>query len=676
MKLSFVEICGFRGYQKPFRIDFADRFTIIDGRNGVGKSTIFDAVEFAMTGSLSKYIDAKAAGESVEDYLWWRGTGPRPPENYVSIGFRRVGEDKDLCIRRTRLEEPDAESIKRLEEALCDPAMAPASPLKQLCASSIIRDEHITTLSLDMKEADRYSLLRDALGAIDSDRWISRANQLVSSAKRRVTAAQQEVAAANSEVAAGSRRLDEVRVALVSDAATFEASQRLQAFANTGAFADQLIGPARVRVAEVKTIADKMQALLNDWGLVEIERRNVLPLAAAVEAASRDIQAVKEGLDALSPVIDAVSSSDTAGRAVDLISLITIGRKLGLTDGGCPLCTTSQSNQTFAAALEKVEAIARQLNEEAARIAKLKEAQAKARSELERFQKSSNAAEAARKEGQSRIDRFEAQRQSLGFDPNVTREQVEERLAALTRQIEVAERDIRVLETIRLSEGLERAQRAENEAKSRLARAQDRFGRARKAEVNCQAIHDAARRAASETLDRRLEQVLPLMSELYRRLKPHPMWSDIEYSIRGDVRRFMKLQVGNDLNPQFLFSSGQRRATGLAFLLSVNLSLAWSRWRTILLDDPVQHVDDFRSVHLAELLAKLVADGRQIVCAVEDTALAELLARRLPVEKMNAAKRVTLGFDADGALATLSERQLLPLPRNTVVPTVDKFATG
>jgi chromosome segregation protein len=42
MKLAFVHVCGFRGYRKPVRIDFADGFTIIDGRNGVGKSTIVD----------------------------------------------------------------------------------------------------------------------------------------------------------------------------------------------------------------------------------------------------------------------------------------------------------------------------------------------------------------------------------------------------------------------------------------------------------------------------------------------------------------------------------------------------------------------------------------------------------------------------------------------------------
>src|SRR5205085_9139648 len=144
-----------------------------------------------------------------------------------------------------------------------------------------------------------------------------------------------------------------------------------------------------------------------------------------------------------------------------------------------------------------------------------------------------------------------------------------------------------------------------------------------------------------------------LMSELYRRLRPHPIWSDIEYKIRGDVRRFLKLQVGNELNPQFIFSSGQRRATGLAFLLSVNLSLAWSKWRTILLDDPVQHIDDFRSVQLTEVIAQLLAGGRQIICAVEDSALADLLCRRLPISQQDEGQLLTLGPGAAGSLRKL-----------------------
>ena len=44
MRLAYVDLCGFRGYRQAVRLDFAEAFTIIDGRNGVGKSTIFDAV--------------------------------------------------------------------------------------------------------------------------------------------------------------------------------------------------------------------------------------------------------------------------------------------------------------------------------------------------------------------------------------------------------------------------------------------------------------------------------------------------------------------------------------------------------------------------------------------------------------------------------------------------------
>lgn len=151
------------------------------------------------------------------------------------------------------------------------------------------------------------------------------------------------------------------------------------------------------------------------------------------------------------------------------------------------------------------------------------------------------------------------------------------------------------------------------------------------------------------------------MAELYGRLRPHPVWQDIEYSIRGDLRRFLSLQVGAGLNPQFLFSSGQRRATGLAFLLSINLSLAWSRWRSILLDDPVQHVDDFRTVNLAEVLAQLVSSGRQVVIAVEDAALAELLARRMPVLGAGEASRLTLGLGPEGCSAIVHRSDPLPM---------------
>ncbi len=97
------------------------------------------------------------------------------------------------------------------------------------------------------------------------------------------------------------------------------------------------------------------------------------------------------------------------------------------------------------------------------------------------------------------------------------------------------------------------------------------------------------------------------MDEFYRRLRPHADWTEIHYRMRGDVRRFVSLTVGEDLNPRFMFSSGQRRA-----------------------------------LHLAEVLSSIRRANRQVICTVEDSALAALLTRRLR------------GTPEDGCLVTMA----------------------
>ena len=84
----------------------------------------------------------------------------------------------------------------------------------------------------------------------------------------------------------------------------------------------------------------------------------------------------------------------------------------------------------------------------------------------------------------------------------------------------------------------------------------------------------------------------------------------------------------------------------------------------------------FRTVHLAELVAQLVTEGRQIVCAVEDSALADLFYRRLPIERLADGKRIFLGFDADGAICKSQEGLLAPVVRNSWVGATQRLAAG
>jgi chromosome segregation ATPase len=675
MRLAHLDLCGFRGYNKPLRIDFGDRFTIIDGRNGVGKSTIFDAVEFALTGTIAKYEEKTASGETVADYIWWTGVGSPPVSRYVEVGFRDANGSVHT-LRRGEFNEPDESVIRGLTDLLCDPRLAPASPLVQLCQSAIIRDEQITELSMDLKEADRYALLRSALGASDAEAWIQRASRLASATKKRVVAAQQEVTAATSEMAASARRLDEVRARLVSEEIVAESAARLRLFANTSAPIENLSGPVRETIASLMAEVESLRELVRAFEIASDARSSLTQLQEAVQAA-RDrlekIQTESVGTAVQIPHEPAVAG---AWEASQLASLIQVGRKLGLKDGHCPLCMADRSQEEFDEGLRTAEEIARRLNDDAMRYAELEQTRSDRQEKIEAAQLALNEAEAARLKTLDRIEGYEQQLRKVGFPSDLSRQQLTERVAQLLERLTGAQKDLRVLDTLRMRDDIDRAVHLESDARSRLARLQERLSRALKADALAQALHDAARRAASETLDLRLERVLPLMSELYRRLRPHPVWNDIEYSIRGDVRRFLKLQVGENLNPEFLFSSGQRRATGLAFLLSINLSLAWSWWQTILMDDPVQHIDDFRTVHLAEVVAQLVSQGRQVVCAVEDAALADLFCRRVPIAEVGSAKRITLGPDTEGSIIKVEEQLLQPMIENAIVMKAQRLAAG
>lgn len=664
MKIERLTVSGFRGFRDRVDVPFAERFTVIDGRNGVGKSTLFDAIEFALTGRLSKYGEMKAGGESVEDYLWWKGDGPAPAERFVELTL--CDNEQEIVVRRTPIEGPPPEVLMRVEAGMVNAGMAPPSPLPQLCASSIIRDESIASLSLDLSETQRYAKLRQAIGAVDADEWADRGGRLLSIAKKRSEQARAEVVAANAAIAEASRRIDDARGAVAPEAAVNEASEKLAQLLQVGHTApDQLLSPGREFVALRERQASDLADLLSGWERFELESAELRSAESEIESAATAVTEAQAERALLPAPEDGGILGPTAELVARLHELRTLGSSIGVVEHSCPLCAADHDAASFAAGLSRMAGIIDRLNRQASEMA----------AEAERRRAAINAADRkvieAQRAHMALTTRANKQREalekrrltlrSLGLDQDAPRSALLELHDRVAGELETARHSLRILGTLAQNRLVETGTAQLREAESRLTKAQDRAGRARRAETLASALHDSARRAGSETLDLRLDRVLPLMAELYGRLRPHPVWQDIEYSIRGDLRRFLSLQVGDGLNPQFLFSSGQRRATGLAFLLSINLSLAWSRWSSILLDDPVQHVDDFRTVNLAEVLAQLVASGRQVIVAVEDAALAELLARRMPVNRAGDASRLTLGLGTGGRSVIANRSSPVPM---------------
>src|SRR3979490_120103 len=98
----------------------------------------------------------------------------------------------------------------------------------------------------------------------------------------------------------------------------------------------------------------------------------------------------------------------------------------------------------------------------------------------------------------------------------------------------------------------------------------------------------------------------------------------------------------------------------------MHLSRPWCTWQSLLLDDPIQHIDDYRALNLVELLSAIRRDGRQIIIAVEDLALAEVLCRRLRSTPLQPGKRFDLGTGANGSARIESESRIFPLSREVL----------
>lgn len=125
-----------------------------------------------------------------------------------------------------------------------------------------------------------------------------------------------------------------------------------------------------------------------------------------------------------------------------------------------------------------------------------------------------------------------------------------------------------------------------------------------------------------------------LFNTLYKNLNPHQRFSDIELSvpIKNNV-------IGIDLEasengkkgkPEYLFSSAQLNTLGVCLFLSMSLRQNWLNFDTILLDDPVQNLDDINVLALIDLLRSIVEiNKKQIFISTHDERLYSLLQKKL-----------------------------------------------
>jgi chromosome segregation protein len=674
MKLEFVEIEGFRGFRRNTRFELPLGFAVISGRNGAGKSTILDAVDFAMTGSINKFSVENARGGGLDQHIWWLGEG-RAEKYYVRIGFvDDTGKRYSITRRR------DISKVEGLNEVLShlhEPVGGDLSA-EGVMETTLIRDELIAASSLDLPGHARFNVVKAAIGSIAGKDRTERASRILGEAKEALDDEQSRVSQLQLQLSSLLSQLTEARTAANQAPDLADALRLLeQALPNSsvGTSAEgvrSLIADRKTFLArfnQARTSAAK-HATDEEHIAGESFNRELDEAAARHEQASEMVKACLEKLQ----LAEALA---TAERGIDeqethFAILIAHGEAIGLLEGHCPLCDAIRTDQEFAASISAIRA---RLAGQAERIANAENAVQRAQSDL-------SSARATESEAQRRLTELNGRLADvLGTEAFLREEyrgsgfgdvlledliEAERRAAAEQQSIIDLERAVLILETSTAADRVSSLELQIAALRRSIDTAAARVSRAETAVETARQIDSAAKSVANEILVEQFETVMPLLKELYRRLRPHTDWTEIDSEFGGRVRGSLNFMVGEGRNPQFLFSSGQRRAAGLAFLLAVHLSRPWCHWRSLLLDDPVQHVDDYRALNLVEVLAAIRRSGRQVLVAVEDAALADLLCRRLRSVIGETGRRFDLTHSASGAAEIATTFDIPPLPGETL----------
>ncbi len=103
------------------------------------------------------------------------------------------------------------------------------------------------------------------------------------------------------------------------------------------------------------------------------------------------------------------------------------------------------------------------------------------------------------------------------------------------------------------------------------------------------------------------------------------------------------------IDPLLVHSEGQMAALAVSMLCAASLTYPWSRWRALVLDDPLQHNDAIHAAAFADFVANLVQQkDYQVLLSTHDLGQAEFLQRKFDARRIPCATLSLLGRGKEG----------------------------
>lgn len=678
MNLIRLNVSGFRGFSSVEEFDLDASAVVIIGNNGQGKTSMFDAVLWGLTGQIPRL------GDSPQVISLYSETKEARVEIELEKGDQRArlirstsGKGSEFSLHLDGRATRDDIAEAQLQELLWpDATYAPdgvASLSMALTRSVYLQQDLVRTFVEGDSSQERFAAFAELAGA-------GRVNELTLSLER-------QKKSWNKTLNEETRQLDLERQRLANEEAQLQSLSTLNSSQRDSV--DQLWNGWWQRAVEFEGVAEgglveaasSEAAVRLDTAIKALDatRRNLDRRIATLESLAADIQshaarrkeAPLADLAQLSAeVADIEATVSRQRKEVEAAEQQAANERRRFTElrerdqelralaelasrhleGRCPVCNQEHDatatkrhldmliakvqtdpGAVAPAAEQELQRLIVQLQQEEQRLATaraLRDAEEARQHEIERWEKERDRriAEAGIEGGD---DTEFVQHLQVAISDCRTRREAVDSLQADGERL-----------SLQLSRVGEQSRRAELEERiesrrSELGKQSAMLARRERASEMATGILGALREASFDVVAAQLKRVEPLLQRIYATADPHPSLTTIQFvseSLRGRGRLDMPLtdSVGSITagQPQAVLSSSQLNALAVSVFLALNLGVPSTPLQAAMLDDPLQSLDDVNLLGLIDLLRR-TKDCRQLFVSTHDQRFGHLLARKL-----------------------------------------------
>lgn len=625
VRLTSIEIQAFRGFRDLQRLELDADVVLLRGDNGSGKTSVTDAIQWVLTGSLP-HLQARMQGvrgaEDPIDNAYRRG------EAVVTLDLRAGAES--WRVQRSGGIQASELSLWRNGSAVQSDGQALLArafgerDLESMATAvttwGVLRQDAIRSV-LDRGGAALHDRMSSVIGMESITRFRDACREAEKEAARARREARERLNAAAERSERAVRHLEEARAFKVERErrplaglvrAVIEQVSDVLVVDSTATVDQESVIRLTSRIRKVSQLADAASRARAAHLQAELSiPRPSADLENELEAVAKQLEGLEAGTSEVERLAEAA---------------------LPLLGHSCPVCDQEID-------LAEVQAkLLGQIEESRFRVAAAREARFTMQRTSEALAASrfaeQNAARASADYQRTRnelaaslSDEVRLREPALVWDSH---ELVTQRLAELLNGLLRALEEVAAQSTASEFRLLADMDAAKNE-EANVRRA---FESARRVEHQASALASAARAASESIISQWLRELEPSFAEVFDRLSPHPTFSELR--ARQDTyyktNRIVPVVVDPirdvQANPMMVYSEGQLNTVALSYFLGLSLNAPDDGLGFMVLDDPLQSMDILSVLAFADMCRRLRSD-RQLILTTHDRRFADILVRKL-----------------------------------------------